>query len=82
MVVNDNGRNDQTPKVTQLKKKTVEAIVSSIGIILKIFDLVSSLEMSLHLSLQNTKHATNINCYFKECNLRTVEYILLSGKIL
>lgn len=66
MVVNDNGRNDQTPKVTQLKKKPVESIVSSVGIILKMFDLVSSLEMSLHLSSQNTKHVTNINCYFKE----------------
>lgn len=54
MAVNDNDRNDQTLKVTQLKKRTI----------LKMFDLVSSLEMSLHLSSQNTKHVTNINCYF------------------
>lgn len=38
MAVNDNDGNDQTLKGTQLKKKTVESIVSSIGIILKMFD--------------------------------------------
>lgn len=65
MAVNDNNRNDQTLiRWRNWKKENVESIVSSIGTILKMFDLVSSLKISLHLSSQNTKHATNINCYF------------------
>lgn len=81
MVVNDNDRNDQTLQVTHLEKKNVESIVSSIGMILKMFDLVSILEMSLHLSSQIQSMSQTL--IVKEmCNLRRVEYILLSGKLL
>lgn len=83
MAVNDNDRNDQTLQVTHLEKKNVESIVSSIGIILKMFDLVSILEMSLHLNSQIQSMSQTFNFIVKEmCNLRRVEYILLSGKLI
>lgn len=55
--------------------------MTSIGIILKWFDLVSILEMSLHLSSQIQSMSQTF--IVKEMsNLRRVEYIILSGKLI